>query len=265
VVPLEIGVRPEAEIAAVKAQAVAARTYAVGNMGGRPAQGFDFYATVADQVYGGLDREDPLTSRAVAETRGQVLTYDGEPIVAYYHSTCGGRTSALEDVWPWRDGARPYLRSVSDERPGGGAYCDGSNRYRWTVSWTGDRLAEILGGVFETNVSRVRDVEIRGRTESGRVERLAVTFDGRTVTVPGDSLRWVLRPEPGRILNSALLFELHEAHEDGALSELTVEGGGWGHGVGMCQWGAIGRARAGQDYPEILTTYYPGTRLRKLY
>lgn len=269
VVPLELGVRPESEIEAVKAQAVAARTYAVRNRGARNDLGFDFYATDADQVYGGRGEEDAVVRRAVEATRGEVVVYGGEPIMAFYHSTCGGRTANVEEVWGGEP--VPYLQSVSDAKPGGGDYCDISNRYHWTESWTRDELLEDLGRGLAALAGRragspeeVRRLEIRERTSSGRVATLRVVTDDGTYDVHGDSTRRVLRPAPDRILNSAR-FELDGRVQDGQVVALTVEGGGWGHGVGMCQMGAVGRARAGQSYRDILRHYYRGTDIIRLY
>src|SRR5207253_8623205 len=107
VVPFEIG--RKVGIEAMKAQAIAARTYAIGNMNGRGALGFDFYNTVADQVYGGTSGEDSLITRAVMETRGEVLMHAGRPILAYYSSTCGGHTADVNESWPWRP-PQPYLK-----------------------------------------------------------------------------------------------------------------------------------------------------------
>jgi stage II sporulation protein D len=263
VVPAEI---PPWELEAVKAQAVAARTYAMGHMGRREALGFDFFATVQDQVYGGVAREDTLVSRAVRETRGEVLTHEGAPILAYYHSTCGGHTASIEEVW--RSEPRAYLRGVPDLVPGTDrAYCEISNRYRWTERWTRAEALETLSrtlaehaGRPATALSSLGQISLEGRTRSGRAEQLRVVTNGRTHLVRGDSIRWVLRPAPNRILNSTYRLELESAG-----SGLVVRGGGWGHGIGMCQMGAIGRARAGQDYRLILSTYYRETQLVRLY
>jgi len=272
VVPLEIGARPPEELEAVKAQAVAARTYAVGHLSGRESLGFDFYATIADQVYGGAAAEHPTTSRAVRETAGEIVTYRGNPILAYYHSTCGGRTAAIEEVWP--RAPVPYLKSVSDEVEGqkGKYYCETSRRFRWDVSWAGQALRETLARTLAARAGRsqpepigkVRGIEVEGRTQSGRARRLVVETDAGRYTVPGDSIRRVLEPAPGQMLNSTL-FVLDAKEEGGEVAELRARGGGWGHGVGMCQVGAMGRARAGQDYRKILTTYYQGTEIVRVY
>lgn len=261
VVPREI---PSLEFEAVKAQAVAARTYAVGHLGPREALGFDFHPTVADQVYGGASAEDAMASRAIAATTGEILVHEGRPIMAYYHSTCGGRTAAIDEVW--NAAPQPYLKSVSDAEPGGGYYCDNSNRFRWTESWSEEQLLETLGRTLVSgdDIDAVQDVRVVERTTSGRVETLRIEADGRTYEVHGDSTRRVLlTAEQHRLLNSSR-FELDRDERDGRVVRLTAHGGGWGHGIGMCQMGAIGRAAAGQDYRRILTSYYRGARVERL-
>jgi len=272
VVPREIGARPDTEIEAVKAQAIAARTYAVSNLGSRAALGFDFYASVLDQVYGGMADEDPVADRAIAETRGMVITHDGRPILAYYSSTCGGRTAAIEDSWPWR-APLPYLKSVSDQIPGTNEYyCSTSNRFRWTTRWTRDELVRVLGETLKAHtanaalvVGSVGGVALVGRNGSNRAT-VDVTADGRTHRLRADSLRWVLRPQVGpALLNSSRLDDVRSEMDGAELASLEISGGGWGHGIGMCQVGAMGRARAGQSFDEILRAYYRGVEIRRLY
>ncbi len=273
VVPMEIGVRPAAEVEAVKAQAVAARTYAIGNLGKSAARGFDFYAGTQDQVYGGAAREDSVANRAVAETRGEIVTYQDQPILAYYSSTCGGRTAAIEDAWPWR-APLPYLKSESDRIPGTDrSYCDISNRFRWTERWTGEELRGVLGktlpdytGGSGPAAGPVGEVALDGVNGSDRVALLRLRVGGTTAAVRGDSVRWVLRPAGGKgLLNSSMLFSVNADVRGDTVTALEVGGGGWGHGIGMCQWGAIGRARAGQSYRTILGAYYRDTRVERFY
>lgn len=271
VVPFEIGRLKPAEIEAVKAQAIAARTYAIGNMNGRGALGFDFYATVADQVYGGATGEDSVATRAVLETRGEIITQAGQPILAYYSSTCGGHTADIDESWPWRP-PQPYLKGNADTDANGEAYCKFSSRFRWAVSWSGDSLRAILQQTFaqrlrnpDFKITHVEDVQVNGHGPSGRVQALVFKIDGATYAVPADSVRWTLRPTPTGSLNSSLLFDVKATLENGEVKRLDVRGGGWGHAIGMCQVGAIGRARAGQSYHEILGAYYSGTDIKRLY
>jgi len=271
VVPRELGRVGEDLLEAAKAQAIAARTYAISRLGRREAQGFDVFATVSDQVYGGAADEHEPTSRAVRETRGEILLHDGRPIEAYYHSTCAGQTAAIEEVW--NESPKPYLRSVVDVNPETGqAYDHFSNRFTWTQRWSGEELQRILSQTLadslppgQQGVGAVRNMEILERTHSNRIARLRIETDAGTFMTGRDRVRWILRTPEGNILNSSK-FEL-ELRRDaaGRVTEAVAHGGGWGHGIGMCQVGAMGRARHGQDYRQILTTYYTDTRIVRLY
>jgi stage II sporulation protein D len=264
VVPREIGpVGPEL-LEAAKAQAVAARTYAVKYLGRRRDQGFDVYATVEDQVYGGIAGETAVVSGAVLGTVGEVMTYNGQPITAYYHSTCAGQTAAIDEVW--NEAPTPYLVSVRDVNPATGEAWDrASRRFQWTERWTGPELVATLNRTLADSlrgrrITQVRDMRVVQRTPSGRVRAMNIETDAGRFTVGKDRVRWILPPTRGGILNSSK-FDVQMSPDGG----VTATGGGWGHGIGMCQWGAMGRARAGQDYRQILSAYYPGTRLEKLY
>ena len=129
VVSAEMGRRGPADREALRAQAVVSRTYALRNAGRWLADGFDLQSGVTDQVYGGLGAETPEGLEAVASTRGQVLTYGGAPIDAFFYSTCGGRTAEGTEVFPGAE--RMYLRSVPDMAGDGTAYCSISPRFRW--------------------------------------------------------------------------------------------------------------------------------------
>jgi stage II sporulation protein D len=273
VVPRELGKRPASEIEALKAQAVAARTYAIGNLGGHSDRGFDFYATVLDQVYGGTADEDSIVTRAVRETAGQIITWQGAPIYAYYASTCGGRTAAIEESWPGRN-PLPYLRSRSDRIPGTDDhyYCETSNRFHWKTEWTRQQLLDVLATTLRahtrgkvTDVQVVNDVRVIDRGPSGRTT-LELQADGNRYVLRADSVRWVLRPTPtGGILNSSKIDDVDAHMGDHGIDRLTISGGGWGHGIGMCQVGAMARARAGQTFTQILKAYYTDVEIARLY
>ena len=115
----------------------------------------------------------------------------------------------------------------------------------------------------KTNLGRITDVREQGRTPSGRVAALTVQTESGSYTLKGNDIRFVLRDPKGTILNSTL-FSLIVSSNAGEVSSLTIDGRGYGHGIGMCQWGAIGRARAGQNYRTILETYYPGTTIGRI-
>jgi stage II sporulation protein D len=269
VISAEMGRRNQAEFEALKAQAVVSRTYALRNLRRRAALGFDLHASVADQVYAGSGSETPEGREAVALTRGQILTYGGAPIDAFYYSTCGGRTA--DGTEAFRAASRGYLRSFADVDEYGQAYCRISPRYHWREEWSGDALRTTLrrtlpvtAGIGAERASEVRDVWVAQRTASGRVGRLGITLRADQVMVDGPAVRQVLRPASGDLLRSAA-FTLTGTRSGREITRLVADGSGAGHGVGMCQWGAVGRSRAGQDYQRILAAYFPGATLQRLY
>jgi stage II sporulation protein D len=269
VVNAEMGRRTAAERAALESQAVVARTYALRNQGKAAANGFDLRAGVADQAYGGVASETAEGREAVRATRGQVLVYGGELIVPFYHSTCGGSTAAPEEAFRTVR-STAYLAPVSDRR-GDGYYCDISPRFQWNVEWDGPTLRRILRqtvpatiGVDEAIVDEIRDVRQRRSGPSGRAAELRLAVSSGEIPVFGPDVRSVLQTPDGRALGSTLV-RLTVEYRDGVVDRLRADGRGWGHGVGMCQWGAVGRARAGQSARTILETYFPGAHLAHWY
>ncbi|MBW8772238.1 MAG: SpoIID/LytB domain-containing protein [Gemmatimonadetes bacterium] len=263
VVAAELGVQDADVLEALKAQAVIARTYAVKNLGRNRRQGFDLLATVSDQRYDGVSGETPAAWKALADTKGEVVTWQGAPIDAFFHSTCGGRTASGAEVFTYAD--RPYLRSVSDLDPSGQAWCKSSPRFQWEQKWDARALTAALqrGGLHLTaeDAAGVRSIEATDRGPSGRVTRLRVRLRGRDVVIDGsNAVRRALPPPDLDLLRSAA-FTLTTRNDGERIGELTLEGTGSGHGVGLCQWGAIGRARAGGTFTAILAAYYPGTQL----
>ena len=272
VVGPEIGARRPNEEAAVLAQAVVSRSFALRNRGRWESLGFDAYADVRDQVYNGVAAETPQVWAAVQRTAGQVLRYRGAIIDAYFHSTCGFSTAGVEEAFATAR-ARPYLRPVSDASDGGKGhyYCDISPRFRWREEWDGQKLRAIFTRTLPAvmplsgdGLQRITDVQVSRTTGSGRVAELRIVFERGDVRISGSDARDVLRPEADRILSSTA-FQLTVTKDGGQVSRLVAAGAGSGHGVGMCQWGAVGRARAGHDYRRILSTYFPGTTLDQIY
>jgi stage II sporulation protein D len=270
VVPRELGTRNTSDRAALEAQAVAARSYAITRLG-TGTRAFDVTATTSDQVYGGVAAENAVADAAVSATEGLVLFYEGRVVSAPYHSTCGGSTAEPTEVWRSRN--EPFLQRVSDRIPGSDRYyCDIGPRFRWERSWRGDTLSAVIDRYLRTyaqvppgSVGEMRDVSVEGRTPSGRVAAIVVETTRGRFRVQGNDIRYVLRSLGGELLNSTYFSPEVLASSDGRLSRLTIRGLGYGHGVGMCQWGAIGRARAGQDFRTILRTYFPGTSVARAY
>lgn len=265
VVPLEIGTRSLADSSAVQAQAVTARSYAYIHLAPALARAWDVTAGTQDQVYGGAAAETQVGSEAVETTRTLVLKYGGRIVNAPYSSTCGGSTAAASEIW--RSNDEPYLQHVSDEIPGTGRYyCDIAPRFRWTRAIDGAQLNAAIAQYLASYVpaagkrpGAVKSVGIASHTPSGRVGTLVISTERGNYTLRGNDVRYVLRPPGGEILNSTYFNVASTESDDGSVARLVITGNGYGHGVGMCQWGAIGRARAGQDFRTILATYYPGT------
>ena len=168
VVPLEFGPIGERQLEAVKAQAVAARTYAMNHLGQYTGQDYDLKSDVTDQVYGGLIAESVPVDSAINATRGQVAVYKDKMINAYYFSTCGGKTDDIEDVWDKE--AAPYLVSVDDDNA-----CGSSKYFRWQEKFTGEQITLRLEQYLsrergdQINVGRLTDVKVTSRTPGGRV------------------------------------------------------------------------------------------------
>ncbi len=264
VVPLEIGGGRKEIYEALKAQAVAARTYALAHILAGKGQPYDVECTVMDQVYGGAGAEQPLTNKAVDDTRGEVILYRGRLIEAKFFSTCGGRTAYCEDVWDTKP--VPYLRSRRDSKGlGGEAFCKDSPHFRWTISYPRHKffslvqtnLAKIYGIPVE-KVGRVTRVRVKKRDRSQRVKALEVrTTRGKFVVKKG-RVRELLGDKCG-ILKSTYFWIRTKG------DSVIIEGRGFGHGVGMCQWGAMGMAKRGYIYRDILRHYYRGVIVRKIY
>ncbi len=292
VVPWEIGRHGKDKKAALSAQAVAARTYTISHLGSRRARGFDVYASVMDQVYKGSRHEDPLCNEAIEETAGLVLLSNGRLVDAYYSACCGGHSSRVEKVWPRK--AETYLVNHLDSTgKGQKAFCSESKYFQWVEKWNAGRLEEILQetlpaylaymtmgerpawarptftsrkpGVNPMQPGKLLDLEITDYTPSGRVAQLQVHTEAGIYHVRGDRVRWVLAPASGKpvILRSAG-FELEKVRRDGQLTEITAQGRGFGHGIGLCQTGALEMAAQGYSAAEILVHYYPGSVLRQL-
>ena len=259
VVPYEIGKLDESKFEALKAQAVAARTYAYKHFGSRVAQGFDVYADTRDQVYKGLHSATALTDKAVRETEGVVMTYNGEFITAYYHSTCGGET---EGVATWGRPDHPYLKNKPDLRPDGTPWCRESSYSEWTREFTEDELRDLFqinAKEAKANVpsfSSIKSMHIQDTLKSGRIHTLVIETNNGSFTAKADKIRWLFK-RGGTILPSSFF----RIHKNG--NEWILKGKGFGHGVGLCQMGARARAQAGQSYIQILTHYYPGITLEK--
>ena len=264
VVPNEIPTGNPEYQEAVRAQAVAARTYALNRLMHPADPYFDVYGDTRDQVYlGSGDRVPELARKAVDDTRGEVLVHRGRPAVIQYHSTCGG---ILE---PNREAAADGA-AVPDSSQGS-IHCSASPFYRWveqrTVSQLLRRLAAMNGSagrslpLWQKHGVSVA-IQVQQRSPAGRVSLLEVQVDSTRFVYRGFAIRQLLADSLGRPLPSRLFFLLKSRKNP---ERFYIIGAGWGHGRGMCQWGALGMALTGSKYRDILHFYYQNLAMKKLY
>ncbi|WP_373049222.1 SpoIID/LytB domain-containing protein [Vulgatibacter sp.] len=232
---------PSFEPEALKAQAVAARTYAIGKKIAAEGAAYHLGSTVLAQVYGGVHREDPRTKAAVAATEGEVLVFDHMPIEAYFFSSCGGRTEGGAEAL---GRPLPYLTvHACPER----ADTPGA---RWSLTLSATDLGRRLG------LGPVLDLSVETRTASDR----ARTVEVRTAKGRRRFTAVQLRQRIGYGALKSLAFEVDERG-----GRFHFHGRGAGHAAGLCQWGAQAAAQDGSAYREILGRYYPGVEIRRMY
>ncbi len=219
---------------ALKAQAVAARTYALNKKLEQYGQPFHLGSSVISQVYKGLDVEDPRTREAVEATRGLVLTWQLQPIEAYFHSSCGGRTESGGEAL---GRALPYLKPVD-------CACGKLSTSHWTLDLKPDDLKPL--GVKNGTL------KVQGRSPTGRARHIEA--GARTISAVS------FRERIGYMKLKSLNFDIEKSRDGWKL-----KGHGFGHGAGMCQWGASVYAGNGWSFQKILAHYYPGTELQTLY
>jgi len=224
-------------IEALKAQVVISRTYAIYQKSLNAEKDYHITSTVLHQAYNGENTNKTIT-QAVRETAGEILTYEGNPIEAFYHSTCVGNTELPEDVW---GKTCPYLKSVP---------CMGENSpyEHWIRRFSLAYLEKVLG------LKGIKAVSITSFTSTGRVKTLKFIAEDRELDIKAVDLRKLL----GYKELPSTQFSI--AMTDG---EVICEGSGYGHGVGASQWGMLELARKGKDYREVLKHYYPETILQK--
>jgi stage II sporulation protein D len=224
---------------ALKAQAIAARTYAVYEIQVSKKAEYDVKNTTSSQVYGGSGSERYRTNKAVDETSGQILTFDKKVFPAYFHATCGGITAGSKELW-----------NIDVPPLAGRKYC-GFCRFSPHFTWSAKvPLAEIEDKLNKNGrpIGQVIDLKPITQTPSKRVGSLKITgTSGEAVLAAKDFRVWI---GGERMRSTAYSIEIQD---DTAI----FKGHGWGHGVGLCQWGALGQALLGRNHHEILNFYYP--------
>jgi stage II sporulation protein D len=229
-------VSPEWDMEALKAQAVISRTYALYQKTMNGNSLYHLASSVLHQVYKGKN-SDMRTAYAVSATTGEVLTFDGKVIEAFYHSTCGGKTENPEEVFGRK---YPYLKSVESK-------CELSPYSAWERKIRLDEIAKAVG------IPNIQGISIKSHTSTNRVKQLSITSAAGVTTMNATDFRKALGWS--RLPSTNFTFTSTD-------SELLFQGNGYGHGVGLCQWCMLRMAREGKNYAEILSFFYPGTTIQ---
>lgn len=282
VVPYEIG--GDAPLEAVKAQAVAARSEALTALQSKVYSGehYDLTSDVECQVYGGNERRTEISDRAVIETRGLVLSENNIPISAYYASNCGGHSELIQNVWfdrliwdsyavsdfDWKESHSIDLSNDKNFREwilsSPQSYCNpdiftdlpqwSKNNFRWQREFSTDEISIMTSG--GNDKKKLLEIKSLNRGISGRIYKAEFLFEKDTLVIEGElNIRQMFTPP---LRSSAFIVD---KTEEGFL----IQGAGWGHGVGMCQSGAVTMANLGKTFDVILKHYYKKAELMKIY
>jgi stage II sporulation protein D len=240
VIPSEVA--PWWPMDALKAQAIVARTYAFYQKQFTKDKDFDLTADVYSQVYGGKTSERWKTGRAVDLTGNRVLTFEGKVFPAYYHATCGGNTEKASMLW------RIDIAPLKGVRCG---FCADSPHFKWHARIP---LAALKGRLIKEgfSVKDITGIEDAGRNASGRITELKIIGEKGVLMISAKDFRQALGPNILRSTNFYVTISGDAAY---------FEGFGWGHGVGLCQWGMYGMAKKGYKYEQILKYYFPQSEL----
>ncbi|MFA5262075.1 MAG: SpoIID/LytB domain-containing protein [Candidatus Omnitrophota bacterium] len=227
---------------AIKAQAVAVRTYAIYQAQQNKNKDYDMTNDIYSQVYGGKTSERYRTDLAVQRKKGEGLIFKGKVLPAYYHATCGGFTENVKEVW------KHDLYPLRGVRCG---FCAHSPHYSWKKNF---RLKDIQEKLNKSGykIGLIKNIEVRDRTLSGRIKTLDITGRaGEKIPISGKAFRDIVGPNELRSNDYRVFMKGYYC---------DFIGKGWGHGVGLCQWGAMGMAKQQHTYDEILMYYYPGAQ-----
>lgn len=228
---------------AIKAQAVAVRTYALNMMKVSQKKMFDVTSDTYSQVYGGRNAEHHRTNLGANRTKGQVMVYDGKILPAYFHSNCGGHTENAGELW---NHDLAVLKGVKCP------YCVALPNYKWKKNFRSSDIQEKLNQ-NGYHLGLIKNIEVKQVTDSGRAKMLVIeTRDGKKQEITAANFRSFVGPN---LLKSSKFRIVMKGYY------FDVEGNGWGHGVGMCQWGVYGMSKQRKVYTEILEFYYPGMQL----
>lgn len=250
----------ENNLEALKAMAICARTFTI-NKFTSSSNSFDITNTTNDQVYDGFKEENSVYRKAIDETENEILFYNSSIAKVFYHSTCGGFTEDFQNVFS--NNEYPYLRSIKD---GNEPYCKISPVFSWEEKFSKENILNLLrrNSLISSDEKDISNIYIKDKFSSGRIKNIVIEFtNGKKIEISYKNIRNIFRRKNGSILRSTL-FKIEVKRRRFDIEEVIFAGNGWGHGVGLCQWGAIEQSNLGHNYKSILLFYFPETEVRKL-
>jgi stage II sporulation protein D len=292
VVPSEMSAQSPVE--ALKAQAILARTNIYSKIGKKyKDKPYSLSSDVYSQVYTGIDNITERASRAVDDTRGMVLTFNGKPLEAFFHSVCGGHLESNEIIWGGEH--LPYLepkpcgdsksfnygdlsketnfKKWIDSKPE--SYCNIENKnlepgldfakkyHRWELKVDRKKMENIIKSTTGTDIGDMKDITVLGRGESGKAKSVKITGSKTSITI---NKELNIRKQLGRppLYSANFYVEKIKTGKNGLAESFVFKGAGFGHGTGMCQIGACGMASEGKNFIEILNFYFPGSKITEI-
>ena len=230
--------------AALKSQAVAARTFAIYHIKNHRKNDYDIVSPT-HQLYGGMSAEDPRTTKAILETEGEILTYDGDILCTFFYTCCGGRTEKAENIFKTMKSYPPPVKSP---------YCKNTRHYSWNFSVAVPNVEQKLKLKGKSLNGPIIKVRVLKRFKSGRVSQIKFSSRKKSVVLTGEECRNIFGYNKLR----STLFKVKLKN-----GRLYFSGRGWGHAVGLCQWCSKGMADKGFDYKKILYHFYPDSKIKR--
>ncbi|MDR3256175.1 MAG: SpoIID/LytB domain-containing protein [Endomicrobium sp.] len=233
-------------VEALKVQALISRTYSIANLNRHLTQGFDVCSTTHCQVYGGAGVEAGSCNKAILDTRCEVLTYDGKFAQTVFHAICGGHTENPKYVWNWKD-TPTYLKGVKC------GYCTAIQNAKWEKTVDESFIREKL---LNNDIGIIKKIKIKGKTPTGSAKELEILHSKGKLRLNAYQFRLAVDAwqKKSHVFNSIKKIG----------DKFYFKGKGWGHKVGLCQWGAKRMAEKGKIYKKILYHFYPGTKIENV-
>ena len=236
-------------IETLKAQAVISRSYALKNLGKHSKEGYDVCSSVHCQVYGGASCENKNCNKAIYDTTGEVVFYKDQIAQTLFHAACGGYTEDPKYVWQWKMQTPEYLKGKKDN------YCKNNPHSNWTTTISEKQIREkLISAGYK--IGKIKKISMSGKTKGKAVKDFIIVHSKGKTTINSYTFRLTVNPNT---IKSTMITSIKYKNNN-----FIFKGNGWGHKVGLCQWGAKTMGDKNFSYKQILSFYYPGTKIRKI-